>query len=415
MAEAYRPRHGQTRATGGLRHQILQNALPQVLQSGTNFLLTLGFAHALAPQAFGVLSAFWLVWMLVLSFNRTVFGEQLIARAHTGTSVVGYGSVLTPWIAGLAVITLVVLGMLGDATALLPGVLCVILFVASDAVRYDLIHTSVVEHGGWSLLGWETVRAVLAVAFYIAVVASAPAGLVAVLAIATGGVLLLPALPAAGRLRVGGARAWLSTMGSFEAWMSLQFFTLTAANHLLPLAAATLFSASAFGSLRLTQSVTNPAALVATAFQPVLITTFGKAVREGHRLRSLLARIVGLAVVGAVVISAAAVAVVVGTGRWWLPADQTSAVSYLILPAIVAVGWVMIGQPAGALIRVLHLGRQSMAGQLIGLAITLAAVAVLLPHGILGFTWALTIGTAATMIATYALILPHLAADRSTP
>lgn len=234
MAESYGGRHRRAASTGGLPRQILQNALPQVLQSGTNFLLTLGFAHALAPQAFGVLSAFWLVWMLVLSFNRTVFGEQLIARAHNGTSVVGYGSVLTPWIAVLAVITLGVLAGFTDATVLLPGVLCVILFVASDAVRYDLIHASVVAPGGWSLLGWEVVRAVLAVAFYAAVVASAPSALIASLAIATGGVLVLPALRHASTLRPSRARAWLSTMGSFEAWMSLQFFTLTAANHLLP-------------------------------------------------------------------------------------------------------------------------------------------------------------------------------------
>lgn len=159
--------------------------------------------------------------------------------------------------------------------------------------------------------------------------------------------------------------------------------------------------------------MTNPAALVATAFQPVLITTFGRAARDGGRLRPLLGRIVGLAVIGAVVISALAVALVAGTGRWWLPADQLPAVSYLVLPAIVAVGWVMIGQPAGALIRVLHLGRQSMIGQLIGLAVTLIAVALLLPQGILRFAWALTVGTAATMIATYALILPHLTADRT--
>lgn len=383
------------------RARLLQSALPQVLQSLTSFLMTLGFAHALTPMEFGTLSAFWLIWMLVLSFDRTVFGEQLLARAHSGDPVVGYGSLLFVWLLPLAVITMGVAAFAPPTVR--PGIVFIVLFVMSDAVRYRILHEAEHGHRRWSLLALELARMLLAVCFLAAMSAGAGFLWQSILALAVGSVLLLPVATDVRRLRLDDARSWWRGMGRFEATMGVQFFTLTAVQQVMPLVAASLFSAAAFGSLRLTQAVVSPAALVATAMQPALISHFAREV-DPVRRRSLLGRSVVAASLAATLISLVGVTAVLLTGQWWIPADQRSLVSTLILPALVAVACVVVGQPGGALIRVQQLGRESLAGQLIGVLATVAAVVVLAPTGIVGFAWALTIGAGVTVFATYLLI-----------
>ncbi|MEV8133627.1 hypothetical protein AB0O54_21110 [Pseudarthrobacter oxydans] len=390
--------------------RALDTAASQVLQSASSFLMTLGFAHFLLPQEFGILSGIWLVWMLVLSMNRTVFAEQLLAQG-VGHSSKGYAEFSVLWISSLLIVTgIAVVGV--QAWSVLPGAVFVALFIAADSIRYWTMATGELRVFAvrTSLTALELVRFLLAAGFlWLSLGFPLVPGL-AWTALLPGIVWLIPAMPGFRRLRYRHAWTYLRRRGTFEAFMTTQFLTVTAASQLLPMLALPAFGAAQFGGLRLTQSLVSPAALVGTAFQPALIALFAEKTARRQRVRLLLGAVAGFSLFSGLIVAGGILGVEL-TGHYWIPEGQHDAVDDLLLPSLVAVAFIVVGQPGGALLRVLRWGGLSLAGQAGGVAAGIILVLVVLGRdeaSITLFAWALSGGQAVTVILTYALIFLRL-------
>ena len=391
--------------------RALDTAASQVLQSASSFLMTLGFAHFLLPQEFGILSGIWLVWMLVLSMNRSVFAEQLLAQG-VGHSSKGYAEFSTLWISSLLVVTGIVVVWMQE-WSVLPGAVFVALFIAADSIRYWTMATGELRFFAvrTSLVALELVRFFLAAGFlWMSFRFPLVPGL-AWTALLPGMVWLVPAMPGFRRLRYRNAYTYLRRRGTFEAFMTTQFLTVTAASQLLPMLALPAFGPAQFGGLRLTQSIVSPAALVGTAFQPALISLFAEKAGQHQRVRLLLGAIASFSLLSGLIV-AGVVLMVELTGHYWLPEGHHAAYDDLLLPSLVAVAFIVIGQPGGALLRVMRWGGLSLGGQTGGVAAGIILVLVVLGKeeaSITEFAWALSGGQATTVILTYSLIFLRLA------
>ncbi|RDV08114.1 hypothetical protein DXK94_21080 [Arthrobacter sp. RT-1] len=390
--------------------RALDTAASQVLQSASSFLMTLGFAHFLLPEEFGILSGIWLVWMLVLSMNRSVFAEQLLAQG-VGHRSKGYAEFSALWISSLLVVTVVVIVWM-QAWSVLPGSVFVALFMAADSIRYWTMATGELRFFAvrTSLTALELVRFFLAAGFlWLSFRFPFVPGL-AWTALLPGVVWLVPAMPGFRRLRYRHACTYLRRRGKFEAFMTTQFLTVTAVSQLLPMLALPGFGAAQFGGLRLTQSIVSPAALVGTAFQPALIALFAEKTARHQRVRLLLGAIASFSLFSGLIV-AGGVLVVELTGHYWFPEGYRAAFDDLLLPSLVAIAFIVIGQPAGALLRVMRWGGLSLCGQAGGVAAGIILVLVVFgmeEASITQFAWALSGGQAVTVILTYTLIFLRL-------
>lgn len=390
-----------------VRKRTLDSAASQVFQSASSFVMTLGFARFLSPQEFGILSGIWLVWMLVLSMNRTVFAEQLIAQGTTGSSSKGYGEFSTFWIGALLLVTGIVVAWM-QAWAVLPGAIFVALFIAADSIRYWFMATGELRFFAkrTTMTALELGRFFLAAGFlWLSFRFPLVPGL-AWTALLPGVIWLVPAMPGFRKMRCSQAWAYLRRRGSFEAFMTTQFLTVTAASQLLPMLALPVFGAAQFGGLRLTQSLVSPAALIGTAFQPALIALFAENTGSRQRGRLLLRAIAGFSLFSGLIV-AGGILLVELTGHLWLPESHRETVHELLLPCLVAVAFTVIGQPGGALLRVMRWGGLSLTGQAGGVAVGTVLVLVALGReegSIANFAWALSGGQAVTVVATYALM-----------
>lgn len=394
--------------------RVLDTAASQILQSASSFLMTLGFAHFLAPSDFGLLSSIWLVWMLILSMNRTVFAEQLLTRRGDDPASTGYADFSAAWIIFLLLATGATVTVM-QAWAVLPGAVFIALFIAADAIRYWFMANSGV--GLFSLktplTALESIRTLLAAGFLWLSVCCPESSALAWTAVIPGAVWLVPVLRRFRPVRFRHAWDYLKQRGAFEAFMTTQFLTVTAGSQLLPMLALPAFGAAQFGGLRLTQSLVSPAALVGTAFQPALLTLFAGTTRKRERCRLLLLAIAAFSAFAAVIV-AVGLLIVGLTGHIWIPPTQQSAVSALLLPSLAAVAFTVIGQPGGALLRVLRWGGLSLAGQAAGLTagLVLALLVVGQPGNLLvQFAWALAAGQAVTVTVTYVLMFRRLNSD----
>ena len=393
------------------RIRALDIAASQVLQSASGFLMTLGFAHLLPLREFGILSGIWLAWMLVLSMNRTVFAEQLLTGNGTSADAEGYAAFSAIWITSLFLLTGIAVSSMQVWQAL-PGTLFVALFTASDAIRYLAMATGNVRlfEARIPLSGLELVRFLLAAGFlWLSLQFPLMPGL-AWAALLPGAVWLAPVASGVRRLRCHHAWAYLRRRGTFEAFMTAQFLTVTAAAQLLPMLALPAFGAAQFGGLRLTQSIVAPAALAGTAFQPALIADLAKKRPDGQRNRTLLRTIAGFSAFSGLIVAGCFTAVHF-TGHYWIPAGHRDTVTNLLLPSLVAIAFTVIGQPGGALLRVMRWGGVSLAGQAAGIAAGIVLVMVVLSGRdatIVHFAWALAGGQAFTVLITYALMFLRL-------
>jgi O-antigen/teichoic acid export membrane protein len=389
---------------------LVLTASSQIAQSATSFLVTLAFAQILSPFEFGVIAGIWLVWMLIMSFNRSVFTEQLLAQGVRHERSQGYGSFFVLWTTMLALCTAVYLFFAG-ALDLLPGVLYVAGFVGSDAIRYwFLAHTETQDgFGRYLLIRVEMVRALLAIAFFlISIVAAAPSSIIWISAIIG---LLWPAVACLRLKRFPFEKAltYLRNKSRFEFLLALQYFLATGVAQLFPLMALPMFGPTAFGSMRLAQSSLSPLALLGTAFQPAMIKALANQ-RDRHSLIRRLVMAVTICAAAALLVGAGAFGAVILTGKYWLPVGQLSAVQDLAMPIIAALAFVLIAQPGGALIRVMRLGAISLTGQVAGLLGGAVAIGVVIAGGggLIEFAWAVALGTISTVVSTYALLIPWL-------
>lgn len=392
--------------------RMLDTAASQVLQSGSSFLMTLGFAHFLAPADFGLLSGIWLLWMLILSMNRTVFAEQLLARRGEDPASAGYADFTAVWMAFLLLASGAAVASM-QAWAVLPGTIFVGLFIAGDAVRYWVMANRSAEDFPLGMTALELIRTVMAAGFlWLSICCPESSGL-AWTALIPGVVWLIPALRRFRPVRFRQAWSYLRQRGAFEAFMTTQFLTVTAGSQLLPMLAIPAFGPAPFGGLRLTQSLVSPAALVGTAFQPALLTAFAEKTLRRDRRRLLLVAIAAFSAFATVIV-ALGLLIVGTTGHMWIPASQQPAVNELLLPSLAAVAFTVVGQPGGALLRVLRWGGLSLAGQAAGVAAGLILALWVLGQpgaGIAGFAWALAAGQAVTVVLTYVLMFRRLNVD----
>jgi hypothetical protein len=388
------------------RSQGSATVLSQILQSAANFVATITFARVLDLQAFGIVATFWLVWTLVMSANRAIFGEQLLTGAVDG--VTGYVQFsLMLFLVGSPISIVALLALQGEWQLVLP-VMFGVGFACSDGVRYAAFAAR------WSsILKVDSVRVTLAaIGFLVSLSSDSHLAASIIMTCSTLPWLVL------GLLRVWGSdlRAMISYVlarGTFEIQMAFQFAITTLLSQALPLLMLPRLGPAAFATIRLAQSFANPAATLLAAFQPELIRRFSRIVEPSGHLRDL--RKVGAAWVGLALLLSCFGFVM----AWFLlPAligqEKSDQVSALLLPAFAGVLFVASGQPGGALIRCLRLGSISLTGQLMGLAISLVAILVALhEQSVVGTAWALALGSAATVVISYVLLFRYLMATRS--
>lgn len=385
---------------------MLLTASSQSAQSATSFLVTLAFAQLFTPLQFGVIAGVWLIWMLIMSFNRSVFTEQLLVQGVQHDCSQGYGAFFILWTSVLALATAIYLSF-SNGLELLPGVVYIAGFVGSDAIRYwFLAHTdNQSTFSRFLLIRVEIVRAMLAAVFFFLSRDSSRPGSIIWIAVVIG--LLWPAVAwwRLKRVRLEKAFSYLRNKSKFEVLLALQYFLATGTAQLFPLLAVPLFGASAFGSMRLAQSSLSPLALLGTAFQPAMIKAFADHKDQRRVIRRLVMAIV-VCTLAALLVGGGALGAVMLTGHYWLPVAQTATVQSLALPIIVALGFVLIGQPGGALIRALRLGSISLSGQIVGLLGGAVAMGVIIAKGgeLIEFAWAVSAGTVSTVLGTYVLL-----------
>jgi isoprenylcysteine carboxyl methyltransferase (ICMT) family protein YpbQ len=348
--------------------------------------------------------------MLILSFNRSVFAEQLISQGLSSIRSKGYGSFIFAWTAVLLAISSWAAVVMGLNSAI-PGILYIAGFVASDAVRYWVMAHLEEEwtHSPYLLTYNEGLRCVASGLFYVLTKVYPEAYALVWVAVLIGWLWPVSAIFLFDRLRFSDTWAYLKNKSRFEIFMAVQYLTATGAAQLLPLTALPVFGTSAFGGMRLAQSSLAPLALLGSALQPSAIKSFSKLSRPSRVGRQLL-RALAIYFAVSVVSALGAWTVVQTTAEHWLPADQVDTVRSVSLPIIASLALVLVGQPGGAVIRTMRLGALSLAGQLFGISwACVSALYVFSNSGnLLNFVWALSGGTIATVVGTYVLLFVKL-------
>lgn len=337
------------------------NVLSQLSQSAISFCVVLAFAHILTPNEFGIVSAVAILLTVVMSMNRAVLGEQLLVLTESADVVDGYWK-LQRYI--FVFLTLLLLGVsyffFEPAVALAAWFfLC---YAISDAFRYALF-------SGMNSLKPRTIAVVDIARMLLAALALSVAilyedkGVPIFIALYTNVPWLFYAF-FMHRARRASAWNYLTSLGKYEFLISLQYILATAATQCLPIVSLSFAGAEIVGGIRLAQSILNPIAVLALAFQPTLIRRLASsspatAVRTTRKL-----------VVTAVLISMSLVIAAVFTKSTivglFVPAELQWIVSAVWIPVVLSTVAVIVGQPGGALVRVRKLGSISLTGQVVG-------------------------------------------------
>lgn len=384
-----------------MRH-VAFTALSQMSQAGVSFLGTLLFVHALGPRDFGVYAASLTIGVVFMSAARSILGEQLIAGNSRAAGYLDLTILLTAvalFGVGMAVATL--------DTGLLLAVLYVVLFVASDAVRYYeisraeiarvLLRLNVIDLSRVALVG-------IGLAFSIV----GESMIAIALALGSGIIWLIRGAMITGVPKLRLAGQFLGSLGRFEAATAAQFAVGTLASQAIPFVALAAYGAAEFGSLKLAQSLCAPIALLGTAFVPALIRHVASRGDFEQQVRAMQ-RGLQIALVTSFVASVVAVAAIQFVGPFLVPAPNWGTVALLIPQSVIATALVLVGQPGGALIRVRQMARLAVLGQLAGVAAAWVLALITVAYGLPTFAWAMTLGSALTVASTYILLFLRIA------
>lgn len=389
----------------------VDTVVSQLGQAGVSFMTTLTFVHVLDASEFGLVAAFWSVWLILMAMNRAVLGEQLIAQSpnlHLHRGYLDFGYI---W-ASAGVAASVIIAFLLGIQKLIPAILVVAFFVVSDMVRYRAMADEGKGVGrGFGLLPLELVRLATSFIALVAALANFPAAVPTLFALASSLIWIIFGLRSTGIPRFRRAASFVRRKEKFEALMSIQFLTGTGLSQLVPFLALHAFGAAPFGAMRLAQSILSPITVLTSAFQPSLIRLYSSN-RDSHRFSRIVAvSVLASFCVGALMIWLA-IWVVGLAGELLIPSAQATAVGEILTPTAVILSLVVLGQPGGALIKVFRLGTVSLSGQVIGIVVTVVLAVLATQHDLKAFVWALAAGSASTVIATYGLLILGLARAR---
>lgn len=376
----------------------------QLGQAGASLVLTLTFSHLLEASDFGVLAAFWAIYMLFMSLNRAVFGEQLIAQSDDIEMRHGYldfGFLCSS--IGL-VLAVGIACMLGNFDIIL-ALISVGLFVASDVVRYgEMAGGRGAVTRRFVLLPIEFIRLAFGLlALLLALSGEAPLWSVG-FACLSSATWVVFGLAVEGLPRMSRAIQFLRRKQKFERLMTAQFLVGTGLSQAVPFLALSAFGSASYGSIRLAQSVLSPMALVTSAFQPSLIRLYANRKKSGGLARAVVVT-VGLSLVVGVAMTLVALSAVAFLGRFVIPAEQIDAVHRILMPTAVLLSLVVVGQPGGAIIKVFRFGGISFLGQTIGITVTVVLSLLAIHQSIEVFVWGMAVGSATTVTSTYLLLV----------
>ncbi|WP_323960944.1 hypothetical protein GC088_04650 [Arthrobacter sp. JZ12] len=385
----------------------LSSVFSQLAQSALSLIATILFARLLSPSTFGILAIFWLIWMLWLSMNRSVFSEQLLASAASTRARRGYKSFVLIWLTAALTISLGASLPFGDV-ALLGGVTYIAFFVGSDAARYYVMAATGGRRGGFygaaGILIVDVLRLLLALGALLTAFAGAPTALTLTLVNMSAGIWILCLIDSRQSFSLRLARGYVGGLGKFERAISLQFILGTGVSQAAPAIALLPFGFASVGAIRLTQTLLSPITLLTTAFQPTVIKLFAARKADEQGLRRLLLGLIASALLIGVLLASTAVVTVNLFGEEFIPAQYVDLVREICLPIAVMLAVAVVGQPGGAIIRVRRLGVESLRGQVIGSFTTLALCIAAAPFTLTHFVWALAAGSITTVCVTYALM-----------
>lgn len=383
----------------------------QLGQAASSLMLTLTFSHVLDAAEFGVLAAFWAIWMLLMSMNRAVLGEQLIAQSHDPEIRHGYLDFGFIWSA-FGLILAAIVACLLNSVELIPALMCVGLFVTSDMVRYsEMAGGRVAGPQRFVLLPMEFIRLGSGLIALCLALTSALAPWPTVFAFLSSATWAVFGLIVGGMPKIGRAALFLRRREKFERLMTLQFLTGTGLSQAIPFLALSAFGAANYGAIRLAQSVLSPMTLFTSAFQPSLIRLYANR-RNSGGLAKAVAITVGLSLAVGLAMTAVALLAVSFLGKFVIPEEQVDAVNAILLPTAVLLSLVVVGQPGGAVIKVFRFGGISFLGQSIGIVVTLVLSILATYRNIEVFVWAMAIGSATTVTTTYLLLALGLSRSR---
>lgn len=381
----------------------VDSILSQLGQAASSLMLTLTFSHVLDPVAFGILAAFWGIWMLLMSMNRAVFGEQLIAQSEDALLRHGYLDFGFLW-SSAGLILAVSVACLLNAFAVIPALVCVGLFVTSDMVRYsEMSGGRALASQKFVLLPVELIRLMAGLIALCLALTDVSAPWPTVFAFLASVTWVVFGLVTEGMPKVSRAVAFVRRREKFERLMTLQFLTGTGLSQAIPFLALSAFGAANFGAIRLAQSVLSPMTLITSAFQPSLIRLYASRKSAGG-LAKIVAATVGLSLAVGGVMTAVALVGISFLGKYLIPPEQVDGVMKILLPTAVLLSLVVVGQPGGAVIKVFRFGGISFLGQAIGIVVTLVLSIFATSRNIEVFVWALAVGSATTVTATYLLL-----------
>lgn len=376
------------------------NVASQLSQSGVSFFAILALAHIFSSYEFGIISVISIVVMLAMSMNRSVLGEQLLATIEVGDRIDGYWKLQRLILCVMtALVFLAVFGFVG-----LDGFVACWFFVsyaASDAMRYALF-TGI---GGWklrSIASVDLIRLVFAGAAALVSWTTQVGSVALALLILSNAPWIVYSLFFY-RARRSTIRQYLAGLGKYEALISLQYLLATGATQCLPIVAIAFVGPEVLGAIRLTQSMLNPLAVLALSVQPTLIALLAR--RTAESAIRMTYRMFALALLGAALVTVIAVAsrsLLVDT---LVPPDMSELVTAVWIPVVVSIVAVIVGQPGGALIRVLKLGGLSLAGQVLGTIAAYASlmlvIAIAQPVQI---SLSIALGSTVSVLGTYLLL-----------
>ena len=392
----------------------LDSPFAQLGQAAVSLLTTLTFVRILTPTEFGVLTAVWSIWMLLMSMNRTVFGEQLLAQSADKGAHYGYLDFGFFW-SSIGVIVTGLIAVVAGMAHLVPSLICVALFVVSDMVRYgEMARRNATAGVKGLLLPLEILRLMLSgVAFLISFTELANY-VTTTLALLSALVWVVVGFRVSGVPQFGKAIDFIRRKEKFEGLMVVQFLTGAGASQITPLLALHAFGAAQFGGIRLAQSILSPMTLLSSAFQPNIIRYYAsKSGSRGVGKRLLATIAISVAVASAMTL--VAWLAILNFGSSLIPASQAPVVHSILLPTIILLSLVVVGQPGGALIKVHRLGGAGLWGQVVGTCATLSFCLLAVQYDIKMFVWALAAGSACTVSGTYLLIAVTLRSVRARP
>ena len=382
----------------------------QLTQSGSSFLLTLVFSKTLNPADFGLLSGLWLVLTLVMSMNRSLFGEQAIANRLKNFDQDGLDDFVTLNVISGALVPPLALFLLFPSNLtsnLIFASICVSVFTSSDLARYLFLAELSAEKIGRQepkrlITLTETARFLgTALAFVFVLYGHFGVATFCALGASLGWIFIF--LAYRGGFSVKKTFQYLSHLGGYEAYMALQFAMLTSVSQLLPLLAGFKFGLVALGNLRLAQSLLAPGVVLASAVQPQLIRHFLST--QGHQSPKLSLRFSAAFAFFGALATATIVFVVYQLVPGLYSASMSVPIRALLLPVALGLAASFAGQPGGAFIRAYRLGKVSLLGQFLGLSVTVILALATLQSSVYTFALALSAGSLSTVVFTYSLLL----------